>query len=104
MTTWIAEEHVVLVAPDGRRTSGRIAVGLPVQLDATEATCDIVLDGWTRPLAVHGASPLQALLLAVQMLGMTLHDFVAKGGRVLSADDQSQVPLEAFFGPLLRPV
>jgi hypothetical protein len=42
---WIASEDVVFLYANGRRVPGRIAVGLPVQIDATEASCMIALDG-----------------------------------------------------------
>jgi hypothetical protein len=103
--TWIAEERVVFVHPDGRRTPGRIAVGLPVELDATEASCQVALDGCREtPGSIRGGSTLQALMLAVQFLSTLLHDFVSKGGRVLYPDDDADVPLDALFGARLREV
>ena len=102
-STWIAEENVVFLHSDGRRNVGRIAVGSPVQVDAGEAHCGVALDGFHSPPGpIIGASTLQALLLAVRFLGTRLHDFVAKGGRVLHPDDDSEVPLDALFGALLR--
>lgn len=101
--TWIAEEKVVFLHSDGRRNAGRIAVASPVQIDAGEAHCGVALDGFHAvPGPIIGASTLQALLLAVRFLGMRLHDFVATGGRVLHPDDDSDVPLDALFGALLR--
>jgi hypothetical protein len=98
----MAEEQVVFVHPDGRREAGRIAVGLPEQLDPNEARCAISLDGFERTRPIHGGSTLQALLLAIRFLGMRLHDFTSKGGRVVDPDEGDDVPLEAFFGDLLR--
>lgn len=100
--TWIAEERVIFVHPDGRRSPGRIAVGLPVQVDPAESTCPIALDGFhTIPRPIHGGSNLQALMLAVRFLGMRIHDFLSKGGRVLDPDDDTDMQLQAFFGRLL---
>ena len=101
--TWIAEEQIVFVHPDGRRNSGRIAVGLPVQ-GAEDARCPIALDGLQRCGPIVGDSTLQALLLAIQYLAMRLHDFRSKGGRVVYAGEaeDEDMPLEAFFGALLR--
>jgi hypothetical protein len=31
--TWIAEEPITFVYPDGRRVDGRIAIGLPTMVD-----------------------------------------------------------------------
>lgn len=101
--TWIAEEKVVFVHPDGRRTVGRIAVGVPEQVGPDEASCPIALDGLERTRPIHGGSKLQALLLAIRFLGMRLHDFLSKGGRVFYPVEDVDVPLEAaFFGPMLR--
>lgn len=78
-------------------------MGLPVQVDSMEARCAAALDGFDpRPIAISGSSTLQALLLAVQFLGMRLHDCVSKGARVLDPDDDSDIPPGALFGPLLR--
>jgi len=108
--TWIAEEPVVFVHPDGERVAGRIAIGMPVWIDANGASCAISLDGFeTFRGPIHGGSPLQALLLAARLLGMRLHDFRSRGGRVLypgggaDEDEDAEVPLEAIFGPYLAP-
>jgi len=100
--SWIAEEQVVFVHPDGHRESGRIAVGLPFRFDALECRCSVALDGLEKvTVPIRGDSPLQALLLSLQLLGFRLHEFVTRGGRVLTADGD-ELPLSAFFGPLLR--
>jgi hypothetical protein len=31
-----------------------------------------------------------------------LHDFISRGGRVLDPEDDSDIPLAACFGPMLR--
>ena len=49
----------------------------------------------------HGASTLQALVLAVRFLGRRLNDFLSTGGRVLDPHGDSDVPLESLFGKLL---
>jgi hypothetical protein len=100
--TWIAEEHVVFVRPDGRRTTGRIAVGHPEKTGTGEARCTVTLDGLEQTSPIFGESTLQALLLGVRFLGMRLHDFQSKGGRVLHAADDSDVELDELFGSLLR--
>ena len=102
---WIAELPVVFLHPNGRRADGRIAVGLPFVVDERQASCPVALDGMdTLRMPISGGEPLQALLLAVRFLGARLHDFKTKGGRVLHrGDDECEVELDAFFGPLLRP-
>ena len=100
--TWIAEEEVVFVQPSGIRSVGRIAVGLPAQ-GPENAWCPIALDGLERIGPIAGETTLQALLLAISFLGMRLHDFLSRGGRVLYPDQtEGDVVLSALFGPLLR--
>lgn len=68
-----------------------------------EAHCPVEIDGLhSRVHPIIGGGSLQALLLGVRFLGTMLHDFIARGGRVLDAEDDTDVPLEALFGPLLR--
>lgn len=100
--TWIADEAVVFLYSDGRRVPGRIAVGMPVQVDDVEAHCFVALDGFTpMPTKIIGSTTLQALTLAVRFLGTRLHDFLQDGGRVLLPAENFR--LESYFGPLVRP-
>lgn len=101
-TAWIAEEPVVFLRPDGQRIAGRIVVGQPERVETGEARCAVLLEGLEQTLPIHGESTLQALLLGVRFLGMRLHDFRSKGGRIVDPEDDSDVELEALFGPLLR--
>jgi hypothetical protein len=100
--TWIAEEEVIFVSADGRRRHGRLGLGLPVKVDPAEARCLTMLDGLDpAPIGISGASTLQALLLGVRFLGFRLQDFLSKGGRVLDSTAETDVELEALFGPML---
>jgi len=98
-TTWLAEQPVIWVFPDGERRPGRIAVGMLEMISDQQARCTIALDGFEPPRSIVGEGALQALLLALQLGGYRLHDFISRGGRVLSpaGDD---VGLAAIFGPL----
>src|SRR3954467_4458415 len=98
---WIAERQVVFVDRGGRRAAGRIAVGRPARLDANEALCRCALDGLDpAPRWLHGAEPMQALVLAMQFVGTRLHEFASNGGRVLEPDGKTDACIEAIFGPL----
>lgn len=99
---WIAERTVVFVDPGGKRTPGRIAVGHPRRISEVEASCPIALDGLQRMRPISGDDPLQAMLLAIRFLGMRLQDHLARGYRVVDPDEDEDVPLEAYFGALLR--
>jgi len=98
---WIAEELVAFLHPNGRRALGRIAVAAPFVVDGLEARCRVALDGLETLSPVSGASPLQALMLAVQLLGKRLHAFRARGGRIVERVGDEDVAIEATFGPLL---
>jgi len=105
MTVWIAELAVTFLFPNGERASGRIAVGLPVQIAEGEAHCMLALDGiQIQSYPAIGDCKMQALLLAVQQIGMRLHDFLSRGGRVLCPDEDKDIRLDLFFGPLLREI
>lgn len=124
--TWIAEEPVVFVRPDGSRANGRIALAAPIFNEQhRHASCAYELDGmdqsWSdraAPYMIHGETTLQALLLAASFVGTMLHAFIERGGRVLYPprgatttdggeedvdDGDTDVALEAIFGPLLAP-
>jgi len=58
----------------------------------------------SRVHPIIGGGTLQALLLAVQLVGSMLHDFISRGGRILDPEDDSDVPLAALFGPMLREI
>ena len=103
--TWIAEQQVMFVHPNGDHRPGRIAVGLPFQ-GPENASCPIDLDGLERCRPIHGDTTLQALLLGIRFLGMRLHDFLSRGGHIIfypgDEPDEHDGVLEALFGPLLR--
>lgn len=100
---WIAEEQVVFVTASGDRIPGRIAIGKPEHVTPEEVHCPIALDGlYPRVGPIIGASSVQALLLAVRFLGTILHGFTSRGGRVVDPADDSDMAIEASFGPLLR--
>ena len=120
--TWIAEEPVVFVHPDGRRVAGRIAIGLPGPDGRGASVCPVALDGLLdvgeKP-GIFGEGNLQALLLAARFAGGMLHDFLARGGHVImhgedepdagvdgdgGDGDRDAAALDATFGPLLGPI
>ena len=74
-----------------------------IRLPAYESHCPVEIDGiHSRDLPVIGVGTLQALIMGIRLLGTLLHDFVSRGGRILDPDDDSEVPLEFLFGPMLR--
>lgn len=100
--TWIAEEKVIFVFPNGSRVEGRIALGKPVAVTEDEARCALAMDGLEVCHPMTGQSTLQALLLAASMLANRLGAFRARGGRIEYQNASgSEVPLESYFGRLL---
>lgn len=106
---WIAELPIIIVHPDGRRVSGHIAVGHPYVVGGGdvaapyESHCRVEIDSlWSSGQPLVGGGTLQALLIAVRFLGTILHRFIESGGRVLDAEDGSDVHLVSLFGPMLR--
>ena len=99
--TWIAELPVTWVLASGERRTGRIAIGMPLVVSDGEASCLYALDGLEYVAGpVLGAHTMQALCAALRLVGWKLHDFVARGGRVLH-DTGDDVGLDDVFGPLL---
>lgn len=107
---WIAERQVVFVHPDGRRVPGQIAIGQPYTLGGDfpsgsyESHCPVDVGEFSPPGPVIGSGTLAALLNAVEYAGMMLHLFCSQGGRVLDAEESSELDLALWFGPLFRAV
>jgi hypothetical protein len=108
-STWIAEEPVIFLFPDGRRVEGRIAIAQPAPATKFQGAfeCELAIDCFEQAGPIYGDSSLQALLLATQFLANEVHRFLRRGGRVLYPGESGDaveldVPLDAFFGALLR--
>jgi hypothetical protein len=100
--TWIAVQHVVWVEPGGERRPGRIAVAAPQSGDRC-SMCRVVCDCYDRSRrAIFGADHMQALMLALRMIGWDLHRFLASGGQVFAAGTREDVGIPYIFGPLLE--
>lgn len=83
--TWIAEQQVTWVLPDGERRPGRIAIGLPwlVPDGDGEVKCAVSLDGLEDAIdPLSGDGTLEALIIAVRFVGWRLHVFMSQGGHV----------------------
>jgi hypothetical protein len=103
-----AREQVVCVEPDGARKLVTIEIGVPQALGEHQAQCPVRLKGLYDDLgAVGGGSTLQALSLALLLVGNLLTRFVQRGGRVLiyerdagDADEEQDFPFDAYFAPV----
>jgi hypothetical protein len=103
--TWIAEEAIVFVYPDGRRVDGRIAIGLPTMVDEHEARCELAVEPLDPKVrAYSGEGKLQALVSALRIAGALIDAFIKDGGRLLCpGGGQEDFAIEALLGPLLAP-
>ena len=103
-----AGETVVCVDPNGQRTLVRIEIGRPYAVSAQQARCPVRMRGLYDDLGfVAGGSTLQALSLALLLVGNLLTRFVQRGGRVLvheleggDGDGDQDFPFEAYFAPV----
>ena len=109
-TRHIAALDLTAIYTSGARTPVAIRVGAPEQVATGEWRCVIRLDGVHDGLMpAHGDDSMQALCLALGLAAALLRDFVARGGRLLcqeesaGADDESDWPMEAYFGWLGPP-
>jgi hypothetical protein len=101
-TTWLAEERLIWLHPDGRRVPGRLLLGVPRQVTEDEAECMLAMEGlFYKSFPMHGDSPLQVILLALRHIGVLIYDFLSKGGRVLDPLTGENFGIEYLFGPLL---
>jgi hypothetical protein len=107
--TWIAEEAIIFVYPDGRRVDGRIAIGLPTMVDEHEAKCELAIEPLDPKVRGYsGGGKLQALVSALQIAGTLIDAFLKEGGRLLCPGDpedpdDEDFAIEAILGPLLAP-
>lgn len=97
-----AEEEVLFVHADGRRTYGSIRIGMPrwIEYDV-EARCQVTLVGLGPTHELSGASTLQALLLALRYCVAQLDLFLKGGGRILYPEGEEEWEAAAVFGRLL---
>jgi hypothetical protein len=96
----IAEEHVVLVSPSGKRIDSRIVVGRPTT-GPENCWCECALEGIEPPYKLGGETTLQALSLALRTIRHRIEDLVSKGWRIVN-DEGDDVPVDAILGHLNR--
>jgi hypothetical protein len=102
--TWIAEEPITFVYPDGRRVDGRIAIGLPTMVDEHEGRCELGVEPLDpRVRGYSGEGKLQALVAALRIAGTLIDAFIKKGGRLVEPGTDEDVAIDAVLGPLLAP-
>ena len=108
--TWIAEEPITFVYPDGRRVDGRIAIGLPTKVDDYEYRCELGVEPLDPKVRGYsGAGKLQALVFALQIAGTLIDAFIKQGGRLVRPgtdepdEPDDELDIETILGPLLAP-
>ena len=96
-TGLILNESIVLIDSSKRERNAMIVVKMPVVEEPNLWMCFVSLEGVFKREVV-GATPLNALVLALQHLGMMLFVFVSRGGGFRHAD--FALPADLFFGRL----
>jgi hypothetical protein len=101
---WTAELPIIWIV-DGRRVTGRLAVGVPelVPDGDGEAICAVALDGLQPVTRVRGEGEFHALMQGVRFLDLRLRGYVGEGIRVVDPDDDPERATEsllAMFRPL----
>ena len=90
--------ELICVRPNGERVTVTVAVGHPYPTMEGDWACPVEiarLDG--RLTDVHGMDSLQALCLAIELVGSRLASFVAEGGRILDPKTGKDVELDTYF-------
>lgn len=103
MSDVIAEQQVIWVMPDGSRQPGRIVIMAPwvVPDGDGEVRCEFLLDGLEPTESISGGSTLEALILAVRLVGNRLHVFTTRGGSVIRAGFNYASWFHELFGTLV---
>jgi hypothetical protein len=70
----------------------------PERVDDREATCALALDGVDPVRVSHGATTLQALVLALRLGRMRLDSLVSTGGRILEPERGEDLAVDAMLG------
>jgi hypothetical protein len=96
----IAQLKLVKVVADGRRIPVEVTVGQPFhELDRDMWCCQVQLAGIDdRVRNICGDDSLQALCLALRCIRSQLETVIQLGGRVIDAEEGTDIPLEAYFG------
>ena len=95
----IGAAQFLCVQPGGERIEVVVAIGHPYPTSEGDWACPVEIDGLHGDLAdIHGMDALQALCLAIRLVGERLAAFVAAGGRILHPSTGESIALESYFG------
>ena len=95
----IGAAQFLCVHAGGERMEVVVALGHPYPTSEGDWACPVEIDGLHGELAdIHGIDALQALCLAIRLVGERLAAFVADGGRILHPTTGESIALESYFG------
>lgn len=98
---WIVEEFVEFVERDGQRANGQISIGMPGEI-AGIVECEVKITPLISGVrTIRGATKLQALVAALQLVGAKVGSFMRDGGRVVDPKTDDDLGIEHILGPLL---
>jgi hypothetical protein len=90
--------QLTCVRPNGEHVPVTVAVGHPYPTIEGDWACPVEIAGLHGRLTdAHGTDSLQALCLAIKLVGSLLASFVAEGGRILESKTGKDVELDSYF-------
>jgi hypothetical protein len=95
----IASLELIDLASDGQRKSIRVEIGRSPLDERGSRVCPVLLttiDQTTRD--IYGEDSMQALSLGVRFVHSMLQSVIDRGHRLLDTHDDTEFPLDAYFG------
>ncbi len=94
----IVERALGGVKDTGDRFPINLRVGKPYPVTDEEWACAVELDGlYTSLHDQHGIDSFQSFMLALKLARELLEDFIAKGGKLFSACEDSEINVDTLF-------
>jgi hypothetical protein len=102
---YVASLDLISIDQAGKNVPVAFRLGAPERISSDEWRCQVSLDGLHDDLGfVHGSDGMQAISLALGLAAKLLREFVAHGGRLTYAAeesdqvDETEWPIESYFG------
>jgi hypothetical protein len=91
--------QLACVSAGGERFEVTVAIGHPYPTSDHDWACPVEIDGLPGSIAdIHGLDSLQAICLAIGLVGERLAAFEATGGRLLHQSTGEPFRFDAYFG------
>ncbi len=83
--------------PNGRIRKVVVRIGRPVRAKSREWVCSVQISRLQKKIRVGGEDALQAVCLAIQLVGELLYKYRRAGIRLKYVPSNEEVPLPAYF-------